>query len=200
MAPTVRTSPQFPPHDVEAAVSRSRQTLSEPERRLVAGWAAGCAERVLHHYEGAHPGDLRPRSAIERARAYSRGELDTAEEIRRRFADGGAAREARSPSAAAAARAAGHAAAVCHMGAHALGAAGYAVKSAMHSSSDPADASAQELEWQFASMSLEVRDVLKSLPAVGEDRSGPLGPGLLSSGEVGEAIRGLQAMLRGGVI
>jgi hypothetical protein len=42
--------------------------------------ACDCAERVLPIYEAAHPGDLRPRLAIEVARRYARGEA-TAEEL-----------------------------------------------------------------------------------------------------------------------
>lgn len=101
---------------------RSPQSLTEADRRLVAGWAAICAERVLGLFEAERPDDGRPRAAIARAKAYARGELDTAGEILRRFGDGGAARGVSAP-AAAAARAAGQASAVCHMGAHALGAA-----------------------------------------------------------------------------
>src|SRR5688572_16329109 len=111
-------------------MARSPQTLGESDRRLVASWAAACAERALGLFEAERPDDGRPRAAIARARAYARGESDTATEIRQRFANGGAARAAQSPAAAAAARAAGQAAAVCHMGAHALGAAAYAVRAA----------------------------------------------------------------------
>ena len=81
----------------------SPQTLSEAERRIVALWAADCAERVLGLFEAEAPGDTRPRDAVERTRAFGRGELDVAEEIRRRFAGGGAASEVSSPAAAAAA-------------------------------------------------------------------------------------------------
>jgi hypothetical protein len=101
----------------------SPQTLSEVDRRLVAMWAADCAERVLGLFEAEAPGDRRPRDAIARTRAFARGELRVAEEIRRRFVGNGAAREVRGPAAVAAARAAGQAAAIPHMGAHALGAA-----------------------------------------------------------------------------
>ncbi|MDA8316452.1 MAG: hypothetical protein M0010_14975, partial [Actinomycetota bacterium] len=58
---------------------RSPQTLSEADRRLVAGWAADCAERVLGLFEAEVPDDERPRVLIARARAFARGELDTAE-------------------------------------------------------------------------------------------------------------------------
>ena len=122
-----------PPGTVVAKERRrmgSPQTLSEAERRLVAAWAADCAERVLGLFEAEAPDDDRPRALIARARAFGRGELQTAEEIRRRFVGGVGADEVKAPAAMAAARAAGQAAAVCHMGAHALGAAAYAAHAA----------------------------------------------------------------------
>jgi hypothetical protein len=106
----------------------SPQTLSEADRRIVAAWAADCAERVLGLFEAEAPGDSRPRDAIARTRAFARGDLGVAEEIRRRFIGSAAAREVSGPAAVAAAKAAGQAASVAHMGAHALGAAAYAVK------------------------------------------------------------------------
>lgn len=175
----------------------SPQTLSESDRRRVAMWAADCAERVLWVFEEASPSDQRPRAAIARARAFSRGELSISEEIRRRFADGGAAREAKTPAAAAAARAAGQAAAVCHMGAHALGAAGYAAKAAGLAALHDPDASTAEILWQLDHLTVEVRTALRSLPPVGEDPAGPLGPGMLATGEMGEIIRRLQRGIAG---
>ncbi|WP_374208315.1 putative immunity protein, partial [Microbacterium sp. Bi128] len=77
----------------------SPQTLSEPERRVVATWAADCAERVVALFEAEAPADDRPRDAIARARAFARGELSAADEIRRRFVAGRAAREVTSPAA-----------------------------------------------------------------------------------------------------
>ena len=174
---------------------RSPQTLSEADRRLVAEWAAICAERVLPLFEAERPDDGRPRAAIARAFAFAGGELDIAAEIRRRFADGGAAREAKSPAAAAAARAAGQAAAVCHMGAHALGAAAYAARAVSLAASDQKRAVGDEIAWQFAQMTVEVCAALRTLPPLGENRAGPLGPGLLASGQLGEIIRRLQAAL-----
>ena len=173
----------------------SPQALSEADRRLVAEWAADCAERVVWVFEAERPSDSRPRAAIARTRAFARGELDTNVEIRRRFADGGAAREAESPGAAAAAKAAGQAAAVCHMGAHALGAAAYAVRAASLAAPERPEAAADEIQWQLTHMPADVRAALRRLPPVGENRSGPLGPGLLASGHMGEIIRQLQAGL-----
>jgi hypothetical protein len=175
----------------------SAQTLSERDRRVVAAWAADCAERVLWVFEAEAREDPRPRDAIARTRAFARGELDVAEEIRRRFAGGGAARDVRAPAAVAAARAAGQAAAVAHMGAHALGAAAYAAKAAALAAPDPDVAGAHEVRWQLGHMSGPVRAALRLLPVLGEDAAGPLGPGLLASGLQGTIIRELQAALAG---
>jgi hypothetical protein len=174
---------------------RSPQTLSEAERRAVAAWAADCAERVLGLFEADAPADDRPRNAIARTRAFGRGELETAEEIRRRFVGGVPAGEVKAPAAAAAARAAGQAVAICHMGAHALGAAAYAVKAASLAAPGRPDIVDQEIRWQLIHMTAEVRAALRTLPPVGENSSGPLGPGLLSSGQLGTIVRKLQAGL-----
>lgn len=171
----------------------SPQTLSEAERRIVAAWAADCAERVLGLFEAEAPGDSRPRDSIARTRAFARGELCVSGEIRRRFVGGGAAREVSGPSAAAAARAAGQAAAVPHMAAHALGAAAYAAKAAGLAAPDRPEAVREEIAWQLNHMSVAVRAALRKLPPVGENRSGPIGPGLLTSGLLGAIIRDLQA-------
>jgi hypothetical protein len=173
----------------------SAQTLSLCDRRIVAAWAADCAERVLWLFEAEAPEDRRPREAIARTRAFARGELDVAEQIRRRFVGGGAARKVRAPAAAAAARAAGQAAAVAHMGAHALGAAAYAAKAAALAAPEQDVAVAQEIRWQLSHMSAPVASALRRLPPLGEDASGPLGPGLLASGLQGTIIRALQAGL-----
>ncbi len=173
----------------------STQTLNLTDRQRVAAWAADCAERVLSLFEAERPQDFRPREAIERARAFARGELNVADEIRQRFGDGSTAHEVKSLAGVAAVRAAGQAMAVCHMGAHALGAAAYAAKAAGLGAPENPDAVAEEIRWQLAHMTPEVRAALKTLPSLGEDRSGPLGPGLLASGQLGANIRTLQAGL-----
>jgi hypothetical protein len=178
-------------------MTRSPQTLSEPDRRVVAEWAADCAERVLDLFEAEAPGDDRPRALIARTRAFARGDLGTAEGIRQRFAGGVGAGDVRTPAAAAAARAAGQAVAVCHMGAHALGAAAYAVMAASLAEPARAEAGEDEIRWQVGRMSTMVRTALRALPPVGENASGPLGPGLLASGQLGKIIRILQASVVG---
>jgi hypothetical protein len=172
----------------------SVQTLSDADRRLVADWAAACAERVLWIFAAEKPDDDRPRAAIARARAYARGALDTASEIRARFGGGSAARGV-SPAAAAAARSAGQASAVCHMGAHALGAAAYAVKAISLAAPEQPHLVDVEIDWQLEQVTADMRMALRTLPAIGTDRSGPLGPGLLASGQMKQIIGRLQAGL-----
>lgn len=174
---------------------RSPQTLTEADRRLVAAWAADCAERALPFFEADCPDDARPRALIERARVYSRGGTNTADEIRRRFDGGVSPDTTKSPAAMAAARSAGQAAAVAHMGAHALGAAAYAAEA--FGLADPATAEVvdDEVAWRLDHMTAAVRVALRSLPAVGQNSAGPLGPGLLSTGQRGEIIAAIQAGL-----
>jgi hypothetical protein len=173
----------------------SPQTLSEADRRIVAVWAADCAERVLGLFEAEAPGDSGPRDAIARTRAFARGELGVAGEIRRRFVGGAGAREVSAPAAVAAARAAGQAASIPHMGAHALGAAAYAAKAAGLAAPDRPGAVSEEICWQLGRMPAAARAALRQLPPIGENPAGPLGPGLLASGLLGTIIRDLQAGL-----
>lgn len=176
----------------------SPQALSEVDRRLVALWAADCAERVLPLFEAEAPDDRRARDGIERARAFGRGELDTAGEIRRRFEAGRAAGSATSPAAVAAARAAGQASGVAHMGAHALGAAAYAAKAAALAAPDPEEGRHAEVRWQLEQLTPPVRTALARLPLLGENPAGPLGSGLLTTGVLATTIRDLQAAVRSG--
>ena len=173
----------------------SPQSLSDADRRIVAAWAADCAERVLPLFEAEAPTDDRPRDAIARARAFARGELDASGEIRRRFVAGRAARSVSSPAAVAAARAAAQASGVAHMGAHALGAAAYAARAAGLAAAIPAAAVSEEIDWQREQLTPPVRAALQRLPPLGMDSAGPLGSGLLASGELGSIIRRIQAGL-----
>jgi hypothetical protein len=173
----------------------SPQTLSEADRRLVAAWAADCAEHVLGLFESEAPTDDRPRDAIARTRAFSRGEVDAASEIRRRFVAGRAVRSASSPAAVAAARAAGQASGVAHMGAHALGAAAYAARAVGLANPDRPTSGREEIAWQLEQMDAGVRSALRRLPPLGADSAGPLGSGLLASGVLGSIIREIQAAI-----
>ena len=54
-------------------------TLEDEQHRLLAAWAADCAEHVLPLFSAEHPDDVRPHHAIEQARAWSRGEISMAQ-------------------------------------------------------------------------------------------------------------------------
>jgi immunity protein 5 of polymorphic toxin system len=172
----------------------SPQTLSEPERRIEAVWAADCAERVLGLLEAEARGDTRPREAIARTRAFSRGELDVADEIRRGL-PAVVPPPGEQPCSGRCCPSGRTGRAIPHMGAHALGAAPYATKAVGLAAPDRPDAVTEEIHWQLSSMSSEARTALRQLPPVGENRSGPLGPGLLASGLLGTIIRDLQSGL-----
>ncbi len=136
-------------------------TLQDEDHHLLAVWAADCAAHVLHFFEEAHPGDSRPRLAIEAARAWAGGETTM---MQARDASAGAhaaAREATGP-AREAARAAGHAAAVAHMADHELGGAAYAIR-AVRAAAPAAERTAagrQEREWQRAQLPDTIRELV----------------------------------------
>jgi len=136
-------------------------SLSDEHHRLLAVWAADCAEHVLHLFEGVRPGDDRPRRAIDLGRAWARGEVSWAEA---RTAAGHANAAARDLKEAPrnAAYASGQAAAVGHVAAHELGAAAYAIRAAR--SAAPADerdaAGRRECQCQRAQLPEEIRELV----------------------------------------
>jgi hypothetical protein len=100
--------------DPRLVTIRRGGTLTDSDHRLLALWAASCAEHVLDLFESARPKDPRPRLAIELARAWARGEVTM---TLARAAGGhamGAARDLRGP-ARHAAYAAGQAGVVAHV-------------------------------------------------------------------------------------
>ena len=136
-------------------------SLTDPDHRLLALWAAACAEHVLGLFESVVPGDPRPRAAIEHARAWVRGEVGM---MAARAAGGhamGAARPLRG-AARHAAYAAGQAGAVAHVAAHELGAAAYAIKAVRAAAPDgEGDAAGRaECAWQRAQLPDAVRELV----------------------------------------
>jgi hypothetical protein len=136
-------------------------TLTDSDHRLLALWAASCAEHVLDLFESAQPEDPRPRQAIELARAWARGEVTMTQA---RTAAGHANAAARDLSGAPrhAAHAAGQAAAVAHVAAHELGAAAYAIKAARAAAPKAEAESAGRLEcrWQRDQLPEAIREVV----------------------------------------
>ena len=124
-------------------------TLTDSDHRLLALWAASCAEHVLGLFEVSRPEDPRPRHAIEQARAWVRGDVTMSQS---RAAAGHANAAARDLGGAArhAAYAAAQAAAVAHVAAHELGAAAYAIRAARAAAPDGEGEGAgrRECRWQ----------------------------------------------------
>ncbi|HEY2272765.1 MAG TPA: hypothetical protein VGH30_08320 [Jatrophihabitantaceae bacterium] len=147
--------------DPRLVTIRRGGTLTDTDHHLLALWAATCAEHVLGLFESAQPDDLRPRHAIDSARAWTRGEVRM---MQARAAGGHAMAAARDLRGAPrhAAFAAGQAAVVAHVAAHDLGAAAYAIKAARAAvSKDQGDAAAQrECEWQRGQLPAAIRDLV----------------------------------------
>ena len=147
--------------DPRLVTVRRGGTLSDANHRLLAVWAADCAEHVLHFFEDALPGDERPRRAIELAHAWVLGEITMSQS---RNAAGYANAAAREVSGAAreAAHAAGQAAAVAHVAAHELGAAAYAIRAvrAATPESERDEAGRLECQWQRARLPEEIRELV----------------------------------------
>ncbi len=147
--------------DPRLVTVRRGGSLQDVDHRLLAVWAADCAEHVLHHFERARPDDDRPRRAIELARAWARGEIRMTEA---RSAAGHANAAARDLAGAPrhAAYAAAQAAAVAHVAAHELGAAAYAIKAARATSPEDAhdEVGRMECEWQRAQLPSAIRNLV----------------------------------------
>ena len=134
-------------------------SLTDDDHRLLALWAADCAEHVLHVFESAAPQDPRPRQAIEQVRAWTRGEVTMSQS---RAAGGHAMAAARDLTGAPrhAAFAAGQAACVAHVAAHELGAAAYAIKAARAAAPADDDAGQRECRWQRGQLPEAVRELV----------------------------------------
>jgi len=149
------------PRDPRLITIRRGGSLTDDDHRLLALWAATCADHVLHFFEEAVPRDNRPRHAIQQMRAWVRGEVTMTGS---RTAGGhamGAARELRG-AAREAAYAAGQAAAVAHVADHGLGAAAYAIRAvrAAAPENERMEAGRQECAWQREQLPDTIRELV----------------------------------------
>src|SRR5438067_1697994 len=119
-------------------------TLEHSHHRLLAQWAAECAEHVLPLFEAVQPLDPRPRRAVEQARAWTRGE-STMTQARSAAGDANAA--ARELSGAAR---------------HAAHAAAYAIKAARAAApkGEGEQAGRQECQWQREHLPDDIRELV----------------------------------------
>ncbi|MDH6678503.1 hypothetical protein M2284_002706 [Rhodococcus sp. LBL1] len=145
--------------DPRMVTIRRGGSLTDADHRLLALWAAECADHVLCLFEREHPGDHRPRDAVAAARAWARGDMPM---MRARAAGGHAMGAARPLVGAArfAADAAGQAACVGHVAEHDLGAAAYAIKAVRSAQPGNSRAGRIERDWQRDKLPEPVRTLV----------------------------------------
>lgn len=171
----------------------SATILSMHDLREVASYAAECAQKVLEIFENAHPGDTRPRDAIDAAWAFARGGKrgktlrDTAWAAQKTAQDAGttAAGHAARAAMCAASAAYLHPLADAHQVKHMLGAAAYAARATELMAGGDRDVGADHIREAALHATQIVIDVLRRYPAAP--------PG---GGRVGELIRNLDEILR----
>lgn len=120
------------------------------DQRVLAIWAAECAERVLPIFEKEFPDDGRPRTAILKLREWERTRVFRMSEVREASLNAHAAARMAIPGSPAqfAARASGQAVATAHVKTHSIAAAWYATKAVWASGGD-VDRICGERERQF---------------------------------------------------
>jgi len=136
-------------------------SLSDADHRLLASWALECAAHVLPHFAAESPSDPRPSQALEVGYAWIEGRARMRDAHNAAFAANAAGRGL-GDAARFAALSAGQAVAVSHVAAHDLGAAAYAIRSAMAAAAKGGQESARlaELEWQRGCIPEQVRDLV----------------------------------------
>ena len=147
--------------DSRLVTIRRGGSLTDEHHHLLALWAADCAEHVLPLFRSERPDDLRPRRAMDAARAWTAGDLAM---MATRAAGGHAMGAARDLTGAPrfAAYAAGQAAVVAHVAEHDLGAAAYAIKAAVAAAppGQADDVRRAECRWQRDRLPSEVLDLV----------------------------------------
>lgn len=135
--------------------------LIDSDHRLLALWAADCAEHVLPLFKQANPNDTRPREAIALARAWVNGEITMKDAHKAAFVTNAAAKGV-SEAAKFVALAAGQAVAVAHVAAHELGAAAYAIRAVRESAEENLknELARKECQWQRDQLPDEIRELV----------------------------------------
>jgi hypothetical protein len=129
---------------------RTDHQIFSPDKKILALWAAECAEHVLPFFEGKYPDDNRPRKAIQVLREWvNSGVFDMTVIREASLAAHAAARDKKESDAIFAAHAAGQAVATAHVPTHSLGASIYGIRAAAARSGDVND-SFKERDWQLA--------------------------------------------------
>ena len=128
--------------------------IFKPDQKILALWAADCAERVLPFFEEKYPNDNRPRKAIEAVREWTHdktaaGEAHFKKSRTAAGASNDAARGKKEQDAKYAAYSAAQAAATAHVPTHALGSSLYAIKAVVAHSGILENGQDKERKWQL---------------------------------------------------
>jgi len=124
--------------------------IFRPDQKILALWAADCAEHVLAYFENENPNDNRPRKAIEVCRAWVTTGIFKMSTIREASLSAHAvAKVAKTDAAKFAAHAAGQAVATAHVPTHALGSSMYGIRAVAAHSGIVDDGLVKELNWQL---------------------------------------------------
>jgi hypothetical protein len=130
--------------------------LNKGQHQLLMQWACDCAEHVLHLYGEVI--DARLIHALDVAKKWQQGNASVGDARNAAVGAHAVAREATNPTAAAVARAVGHAVATAHMADHALGPALYALR-AVQNAGKSIDA---EMKWQNERLPPEITELVLS--------------------------------------
>lgn len=148
-------------------------TLTLESLRVIGGWTAASAARVLPIFEKHRASDPRPLAAIEGIRLFAAGGRRVARLRVLALQALAAARDVDDPAAAAAARAAGSAAASAYthplvdvqQTKHIVGSGAYAALALELDQGGALDVGDREVHWAIENAPFEVRDVLGHMPA-----------------------------------
>ena len=122
--------------------------IFRPDQKVLAMWAAECAERVLPYFEDKYPEDIRPRNALAVLREWIRTGRFSMSIIRQAALGAHSAARGKKEDAAFAAHAAGQAVSTAHVVTHALGASLYGIRAAAAHSGNENDG-LKERDWQL---------------------------------------------------
>ncbi|XHH07758.1 MAG: putative immunity protein [Candidatus Bathyarchaeia archaeon] len=129
---------------------RINHQIFRSDQKVLAFWAADCAEHVLVYFENECPNDNRPRKAIEECRAWANTGVFSMQVIRgASLSAHAAAKMAEKDDARFAAHAAGQAVATAHVATHALGSAVYGIRAVAAHSGMVDDGLVKERNWQL---------------------------------------------------
>ncbi len=124
--------------------------IFRPDQKILALWAADCAEHVLPYFEDKYPIDGRPRRAIEECRKWVATGVFKMSVMRKASLDAhAAAKIAKEADAKYAAHAAGQAVAAAHVVTHSLGAALYGIRAVAAHTGNVDDGLVTERNWQL---------------------------------------------------